>query len=159
MRHWEIFTQFDWMEPWWGIASVAASLSRDYEETGFAEYLTSVVDLDLGHADYPVIEVTFEAQVTETHTGKRREDHEAYLATASVYALPRVTLTASVEQTTEAETERDAWVFGDIRLKLEQDFEVTIGGGTERGGKKCSGGVCYTEPEFEVVRIRFSAFF
>jgi hypothetical protein len=159
LRHWEIFTQLDQMEPWWGVASVAASMSRGYQETGFAEYLTAVVDLDLRKASSQLAEVTFEAQVAEVQTGKKREDHEAYLATVSVYALPDVTLTASAERTTDGESERDTWGFGEIRIKLEQDFEVAVGGGTERGGKKCSGGVCYTEPEFEGVRIRFSTFF
>lgn len=44
-------------------------------------------------------------------------------------------------------------------MEVGRDFEVALGGGTERGGKKCNGGVCYTAPEFAGVRLRFSTFF
>ena len=42
---------------------------------------------------------------------------------------------------------------------LGEGLDVALGFGTERGGKKCSGGVCYTEPEFAGLRLRLTKSF
>jgi hypothetical protein len=76
-----------------------------------------------------------------------------------LYPRPELTFSVVWEATSQAGLDRDFWLFGDIRTAISGDFEVSLGGGTERGGKKCSGGICFTEPEFTGIRLRFLTHF
>jgi hypothetical protein len=77
----------------------------------------------------------------------------------AVYPKPTVTVSASTEVTTERGLDRDFWLFGEVRASVTDDIEVALGVGSEKGGKKCSGGICFTEPEFVGVRLRFITYF
>jgi hypothetical protein len=156
LAHWELFGQFDNSVPRWGISSVACSWSREYVSGKFTEYMTGVLDLEFDAGYLEVLEIELEAQGIEEPSG---ESFEAYLASIAVYPRAGLTVSAVCEATSERGLERDLWLFGEIRATVADDFEVSLGGGTERGGKKCSGGICLTEPEFTGIRLRLLTYF
>ncbi|MFH1312324.1 MAG: DUF6029 family protein [Candidatus Eisenbacteria bacterium] len=156
LGHWEIFGQVDQPLPGWGIRSFAGSWSREYLYGKFTENISCGLDLEISLPSQHVVEVGIEAQTIKEPS---LDSHENYMASAALYPWPSVTLAATGELTTEEGLERDKWLFGEARVSVGGDFEVSLGAGSERGGKKCSGGICYTEPEFAGVRLRFSAFF
>jgi hypothetical protein len=156
LAHWEMFGQVDHGMPDWGISSVAGSWSREYFLGRFTEYVTGVIDLVYEIGALNTVEIEFEAQWTEEPSG---ETFETYLTSIGLYPTPDLTLSLVGETTSQAGLDRDFWLFGDIRTTISGDFEVSLGGGTERGGKKCSGGICLTEPEFTGIRLRFLSYF
>jgi hypothetical protein len=156
LAHWEIFGQVDHVPASWGLSSLAGAWSREYVLGRFTEYMTGVIDLVYEAGSLSQIEVGLEAQRTEEPSG---ETFESYLASLEVYPGPDLTLSVVGEATTQVGLDRDFWVFGDIRARVSDDVEVSLGGGTERGGKKCSGGICFTEPEFAGVRVRLMTHF
>jgi hypothetical protein len=161
LEHWEIFGQVDQIELRWGIRSLAGSWSREYPEAGFTEHISLGLDLEYQVGSGQVVEIGLEGQATERFVRKDlpRPTHEDVLVTLTFYPWPGVTLAALGEATSSDIEARDFWISGEIRMEVAQDFEVALGGGTERGGKKCSGGICYTAPEFSGVRLRFSTYF
>ncbi len=70
---------------------------------------------------------------------------------------PYFTLSLIAEKTTEQYSERKLWtgIQGDIVFGR---YDISIFGGTRRGGKMCAGGVCVYKPEFEgleaIIQIR-----
>jgi hypothetical protein len=156
LKHWEVFGQVDQPVPRWGIRSFAGSWSREYLYDKFTEYMSVGLDLEVALPSEHIVEVGVEAQTIEEPS---LDSHENFMASVAFYPWESVTLAASAELTTEEDLERDKWLFGETRVSVGGDFEVSLGVGSERGGKKCSGGICYTEPEFAGVRLRFSAFF
>jgi hypothetical protein len=156
LSHWEIFGQWDNTVPLWGIAAVAGSWSREYTHGKFTEYVTGVIDFEFEAGALEVLEIELEAQSTEEPSADK---YESYYASMAVYPRPSVTVSASTEATTEKGLDRDFWLFGEVRASVTDDVEVALGGGSERGGKKCSGGICFTEPEFVGVRLRFITYF
>jgi hypothetical protein len=162
LRHWEMFGQVDWTPSDLLTASAAASWSREYqfvaeEATGkFDEHLSGALsgEFELGVAN--ALEVTLEAQATEDVFGA---SYQNYLASLALYLAADWTLIATTERTTSETEAREQWFMAEARRLISDDFEVSLSAGTERGGKKCTGGVCFDEPEFEGVRMRFTRFF
>jgi len=154
LSHWEIFGQWDNTVPLWGIAAVAGSWSREYTSGKFTEYIT--LDFEFEVDALEVLEIALEAQSIEEPS---EESFEDYYVGVAVYPRPTLTVSASSEITTEKNLDRDFWLFGEVRASVTDDVEVALGGGSERGGKKCSGGICFTEPEFVGVRLRFITYF
>ncbi len=156
LAHWEIFGQMDHSLPHWGVSSVAGSWSREYTLGRFTEYMTGAIDLAYDVGSVQTLEIELEVQRTEEPSG---EAFETYLTSIGLYPSPEIILSVVGEATTQAGLERDFWLFGDIRATLSDGIDVSLGGGTEKGGKKCSGGICFTEPEFTGIRLRFLTHF
>jgi hypothetical protein len=70
---------------------------------------------------------------------------------------PWLTLTGSLERTTDPAETSDNWfsVLAEVALAEHHDLQVSYG--SERGGWKCAGGVCFFEPEFEGLKLRWIA--
>jgi len=161
LRHWEMFGQVDWTA-----GEVTAYLggahSREYVFAGgeaagkFTERTTVGATLELGFASDQMIEMTAEGQETDDPDGKSYRD---YILSAAYYPGLDLTLIATAEKTTSHSSDRDSWFIAEVRKLVFDDFEVSLSAGTERGGKKCTGGVCFIEPEFEGVRLRFTRYF
>ena len=100
--------------------------------------------------------MTAEGQATDDPDGKSYED---YMLSAAYYPGLDLILIATAERTTAHVSGRDSWFVAEVRKLVSDDFEVSLSAGTERGGKKCTGGVCFIEPEFEGVKLRFTKFF
>jgi hypothetical protein len=150
--HWEIFGQVEDLTPRWGIASLAGAWSREYIAGKYTQYVTGALDLEYQLGIWEVLEAQFEAQAAEEPSG---ETHESFLLALTVYPHPKVTLSCTGETTSEDGLDRDSWFFGEVRGSVRDDLEVSLGAGSERGGKKCTGGICFEEPEFTGVRLRF----
>lgn len=156
LLHWEIFSQADhWFEGG-SSASLAGAWSREYELGKFIEHLTVGTEFILSPESGREIEFQFQAQQTEELTGDKHED---YLFSTTVYPSHGLTFATVIETSNDTTEERSIWMMTEVKKLLANDFEVSVSVGSERGGLKCSGGVCYQEPEFEGARIRLSAFF
>jgi hypothetical protein len=142
--------------------TIGASRSREYlyasgEATGkFTERTIAGASFEFEVTADQVIEATVEAQTTDEPDGTSYED---YIASVAYYPGLDLTLIATAERTTADSAERDSWFMAEVRKLLSDDFEVSLSAGTERGGKKCTGGVCFVEPAFEGARLRFTRFF
>jgi hypothetical protein len=158
LKHWEIFSQLEQVSPRRGLRSIAGSWSRvyDYEGGAFSESMGGAVELQVEPAPGRPVELVFEIQTVDESL---LEAYWNYLGSLTFYAGPNLTLSALAELTSQEPVDRDSWILAEIRMTLPDDLEVALGGGSERGDKKCSGGICYTEPEFEGLRLRFSKFF
>jgi hypothetical protein len=162
LRHWEMFGQFDWSVGSDATVSAGAARSREYLVAGgdaggkFTERMTGAATAEFGFAGSQVLELTVEGQQTEEPSG---ESHNDYILSTAYYPGLDVTLIATMERTTSKSESKNSWFMVEARKLLQDDLEVSLAAGTERGGKKCTGGVCYFEPEFEGVRCRFTKFF
>ena len=156
LLHWEIFTQVEQPMPRWGIKAFAGSWSREYLYGKFIEYKSCGLDLEVASTTLDAVEMGIEIQSIKELS---EETHENYLGSVTVYPWPSVTLAVLGESTTEKALEWRTWLFGEARVSVGGGVEVSLGAGKERGGRKCSGGVCYDEPEFTGVRLRFSGYF
>ncbi|MBD3347780.1 MAG: hypothetical protein GF400_01130 [Candidatus Eisenbacteria bacterium] len=156
LAHWEIFGTAEHYA--WDAVSgaVAWSWSREYELGVFTEHLTGAADFYLTTGEGNLVELTVEAQRTEEPGGF---SHSDYLGAWTFYPGSDVTLSCVLEATDDDSEKRDVWFMTEVRTLLMDDLEVSFSMGTERGGKKCSGGVCYFEPEFEGARVRLSKYF
>ena len=161
LRHWEMFGQLDWTVGE-ATAYLGGAHSREYVFAGgeaagkFTERTTVGATLELGFASDQMVEMTAEGQETDDPDGKSYRD---YILSAAYYPGYDLTLIATAEKTTSHSSDRDSWFIAEVRKLVFDDFEVSLSAGTERGGKKCTGGVCFIEPEFEGVRMRFTRFF
>lgn len=162
LRHWEMFAQLDWTLGSGATGSLAASRSREYlfaggEATGkFTERTIGAGSLEFTLPRDQVVEAMLEAQTSEDPDEKSYED---YIVSLAYYPGFDLTVIATVERTTLETADRDSWFMAEVRKLLSGDFEVSLSAGTERGGKKCTGGVCFVEPAFEGARLRFTRFF
>jgi hypothetical protein len=155
LSHWEIFGQIDYISSGRVSASSALSWSREYESGAYTEYFSAALDSDISLSEQ-VIEFTFETQHTEDPAGL---DYGDFLAAVAYYPRYYMTVVGQVEHTGRSGLGRDTWVFVDLRLTIAEGYEVALGGGAERGGKKCAGGICYNEPEFAGIKLRFLTYF
>ncbi|MCK4512648.1 hypothetical protein KAW64_12965 [bacterium] len=173
LRHWEMFGHATYDAGSNIALGAAASRSREYlfgEEGGvgkFTEHTTGVVEADLtfalGALGDQTVELTLEMQRTEDPALDTQDDYVAsvawYPGLDLIPGLEDLTVSGVYEKTTADWEERQNWVMLSVRKSFANDLEAEIAGGTERGGKKCAGGICRYEPEFEGVRFRLTKFF
>jgi hypothetical protein len=158
LAHWEMFGQ---TERAFGSTTVrlGGSWSREYEDTEYTKFTEHAigaadVDLELGSGD--MAEIGFEGQRVEDASGLTHED---YIGSVTFYPGIDFTFATVVETTTDEFAAKDVWLMVEVKKLLPDDLEIGVSVGSERGGKKCSGGVCYFEPEFEGARVRLTKFF
>lgn len=156
LSHWEIFSEAE--HTFWEALNggLGWSWSREYELGAFVEHVSGAADFYVTMADGRLVETSVEAQRVEEPTGA---EYENYLGTVTFYPGTELTFSTVLEATTDESEARDVWVMVEVRALLPEDIETTFSLGTERGGKKCSGGICYVEPEFEGARLRVSKYF
>lgn len=154
--HWEIYGELDHWFLDSAPGSVAWSWSREYVGQDFTERMIGALGWDVTVGRGRTVEIAVEGQRTDE---PGIDTYEDLLASVALYVSPAVTFVALGEGTNSEYTDDDSWLFAEARVLLADDLEVSIGCGTERGGTKCSGGICYTEPDFEGVRVRVSTFF
>jgi hypothetical protein len=59
----------------------------------------------------------------------------------------------TTEWTNEKNLERDRWLWADWNIRIGDRHQLSLGGGTVRGGQVCSGGVCRIVDPFEGGRL------
>ncbi len=156
LSHWEMFGKVEHSVSDVVDAGLGASWSREYIRGKFVERMIGGLDLDVALPSGDIVEMSFEGQLVDDPA---LGEHEDYIAALTFYPGTALTFSILVETTTDETADRDVWSTMQLRALVLDDTEVTLGVGTERGGKKCSGGVCYVEPEFEGARLRLSKFF
>jgi hypothetical protein len=156
LAHWEMFGEAERNFEGGGVLRAGASWSREYELGKFVEHRIGALDLDFALASGDAVEASVEGQSVEEPSGDAYED---YLASLTFYPKGDFTFSTVLETTTSEAEAKDLWLMIEVKKLFPDDLEAGLSFGTERGGKKCSGGVCYFEPEFEGVRLRLTRFF
>lgn len=159
LEHWEIFGHADHACLDWLRGSVAGSWSREYignEYGDFTEHISGAVEFVLEPEPGRPVELVLEGQRTNEFYGEERMD---YLVSFTSYPGDGMTFSVLAETTDDESLDRDVWTSLELRARIASDVEASFMMGTERGGKKCAGGVCYVEPEFEGFRVRLTSFF
>jgi len=152
LAHWEMFGYAEHAAGGLGTLGLEGSWSREYVLGKFTEFQTAMLETELGVAEDALpMEFGLGGQRVEEPSGAAFEN---YLASVAWYVHPAVSVSAVGETTTEEGLDREFWLFGEVGLAIRQGLDAWVGFGTERGGKKCSGGVCFTEPEFTGARVR-----
>ncbi len=121
----------------------------------------------VGEAAFEVDEsnsVTFQMEWAEVQTSSELTQafefserfHERIFA-VSWGRSPWLNLTVAREDTGEDDpTEtRDHWANIFAELAVASGHDVVLSYGSERGGWKCTGGVCFFEPEFEGIKVKW----
>jgi hypothetical protein len=100
-----------------------------------------------------------EAQASDELTNAFQEPHRftERIFSASWGRSPWLNLTFTYEDTDEGDpTEtRDDWANVVAEVAVADGHDVVLSWGSERGGWKCTGGVCFFEPEFEGAKIKW----
>ncbi|MBM3306823.1 MAG: hypothetical protein FJY74_00625 [Candidatus Eisenbacteria bacterium] len=156
LSHWEIFGELSHSLAASVSGAVAGSWSREYLLGKFTEHLIGAAEFDVELPAEQRAELGIEIGSTDDVTGSAYTD---YMGSLTWYARADLTVSAVFERSTADFEEREAWFSAELKKRLSDDVEVLFGAGTQRGGKKCAGGVCWFEPEFEGVRVRLSAYF
>jgi len=83
-----------------------------------------------------------------------------HYAAVTLGRAPYGSLTFSYENSTrESTTEGDQWLGGELALTIKNEHRLTIFYGQERGGLKCTSGVCRPVQPFEGFRIGYEGRF
>jgi len=165
LRHWEMYGYYvhDLSEN--ARFAIAGSWQREYLFQGddwtskYTEHLIGVGELEFIVGGTQTIEITLEGQRVEEPS---LETYNDYIAAAAWYPTLETTVIGTFETTTRdlVGAPRDSWLLLEVRrMILDYDLEVSLAGGTQRGGKVCTGGVCLFEPEFAGARLRFTKYF
>jgi len=156
LSHWEIYGEasHSFFESLSG--DVGGAWSREYLLGKFTEHVIGAADFALGLPAGQTVEIGLEAGWTDDVTGESYHDH---LASVTWYPGSDLTVSAVFEASTAEFEARDTWLIGEVKKRISEELEVALAAGSERGGKKCAGGVCWFEPEFEGVRLRLNSYF
>ncbi|MFN8177261.1 MAG: DUF6029 family protein [bacterium] len=140
----------------------AAADSRAHLGTQHEERITGLGE-DVMHLD-DVNSITLEGEWAEVKrfddTTFRFQDprrfHDRIFA-ISYGRSPWLDLTVTREDTDEGAATEPRSVWGNViaEINVADGHDVVLSYGSERGGWKCTGGVCFYEPEFEGMKIKW----
>jgi hypothetical protein len=138
----------------------------DLEGKGAIEANWERLEDNLKVENGPTVEMTYyiNPSVTVTVSGEREwnsewqgyRTYERWVEDTAVLSLelvPTVTVTTTFEHTTSPIETHKNWLFCQLGFHLTDGHEVSLAYGRQRGGLKCSSGVCRVEPEFEGARL------
>jgi hypothetical protein len=123
--------------------------------TGLGELVYEIDDtnsLSLG-VEWAEVQESDETTAAYTNPTEYRER----IVSLSWGRSPWLNLTTTWESSTDEEEADEDWVTVQAELVLNDSQDLTVSYGKERGGWKCSGGVCFFEPEFEGLKVRWVA--
>ena len=145
------------------IAAWNSQITAVYDEIEKASYLTipvnSTIPFEFGNV---YCSVEYQNAWKENYPEYSAEKVSFYnVATNfSVYLKPAISLGFSHEISNEPlEISEKHWIQGDFSMRLKDSYLMQISYGSERGGIKCSNGVCRVYPQFNGLRITFSGQF
>jgi len=138
-----------------------ANLGTVFEERigGFGELILEIDDTNSLTLDLEWSEVQESSRLTQSF--EFPNEYRERIFSASWGRSPWLNLTVSYEDTTEDDPEstRDDWLTVFAEIAVAEQHDVTVSFGSERGGWKCTGGVCFFEPEFEGLKVKWVARF
>jgi hypothetical protein len=90
-----------------------------------------------------------------------KKDFMNQLLSLSVSKSPDLSATVNYEWTTgeDEPTGKKAWLLGEVSYKLNTTNSVTVSYGTERGGIRCTNGICRYVRPFEGFRLTVNSKF
>lgn len=117
-------------------------------------YLSSLWSLD----------ITGETQQTQESNRNTQwysfpEEHRTNIALLTVSRAPSMSWGLTVEWTDDERESTRKWIWGEVSLQLGRSHQLILGGGRQRGGQICSGGVCKLVDPFEGGRIELLTHF
>ena len=145
---------------WYATEKLYAKVSLDYVNSVIYDNLNpsasekqriSTIPSEFRYAftkDY-TLKVNFENQFVYNSSMTTKKDFLNELLSLSISKSPDLSATVSYEWTTSDEepTGKKAWVLGEVSYKLNTTNSVTVSYGTERGGIRCTNGICrYVRP-------------
>jgi len=159
---WEWFGEgkTTWKEKLFFTAAAAESelkVGTLFEENlgGFGEIVYGIDDVSSVTGNVEWNEVRESDSLTQSF--QRPIDFSDRLFSLSYGRSPWLNLTGSYEKTTDPREAEQEWISGIAEIQVAQNHDVVLSYGKERGGWKCSGGVCFFEPEFEGLKLRWVA--
>lgn len=133
----------------------------DFEErlSGFGEVIVELDDINSVSVGVEWSEVQRSSEATASF--EFPEEFRERIVSASWGRSPWLNLTVSYEDSTEDDptTDKDSWVTLFAEIAVAENHDLTLSAGSERGGWKCTGGVCFYEPEFEGLKVKWVARF
>ena len=122
---------------------------------GFGELVFEVDDRNSLSAGVEWVEATESDESTAAFAYPR--EYRDRIFSLSYGRSPWVSLTVLYEDTTDENETADEWVMAQAEIVLGDSQDLIVSFGKERGGWKCSGGICFFEPEFEGLKVRWTA--
>jgi hypothetical protein len=110
--------------------------------------------------DY-TLKVIFENQWSHNTSHATTPDYTNQFAALSLSKSPELTLTVNTEFTTDKDepSGKKNWVSGEVSYKVTPTNILTASYGSERGGLKCTNGICRYVYPFNGFRLTFSSKF
>jgi hypothetical protein len=123
--------------------------------SGFGEVVVELDDANSLTAGVEWEEVQETDALTAAYEFPREYRNRIY--SLSYGRSPWLTLSLTHEDTTDETEAEDDWFVASAEIVLTESQDLTVSFGSERGGWKCTGGVCFFEPEFEGLKVRWVA--
>jgi hypothetical protein len=131
---------------------------REGEGRTFLEHITYGADYIAELGDRITVELLYETQATQqqdlaTVDYRYPLCYRDNIAALTVSATPRHSWSATVEWTDSPLEKDDTWIWVEWSIRFGTLGQLTLAGGSLRGGQLCSGGVCKLVDPFEGGRI------
>jgi len=157
---------------WYATDKLYAKVSYDYQSSVIYDNLSpdnseklrvSTIPTEFRYSftkDY-TLKLNFENQFVYNSNMTTKKDFLNELISLSVSRSPNLSATVSYEWTTSDEepTGKKAWILGEVSYKLNTTNSVTVSYGTERGGVRCTNGICRYVRPFEGFRLTINSKF
>ncbi len=110
--------------------------------------------------DY-TLKLIFENQWTHNTTHATTPDFTSQFIALSLSKSPELTLTMNTEFTSDEDdpTGKSHWVLGEVSYKITPTNNLTVSYGSEKGGLKCTSGICRYVYPFNGLRLTLSSKF
>jgi hypothetical protein len=158
---WEAFGQIE-MERFGGhwviYGAETEEKIREGEGRTFLEHITYGADYVAELGDRLAVELLYETQATQqqdlaTATYRHPLKYRDNIAAITLSAAPRHSWSATVEWTDSPLEKDDTWIWLEWNIRFGTLGQLTLAGGSLRGGQLCSGGVCKLVDPFEGGRV------
>lgn len=159
---------------WYATEKLYGKLAFDYQKSVTYDNLNPAASEKLKAITMPTefrytfikdytLKLNFEQQFVKFYTdsGLRDNDFINQLIMLSLSKSPDLSATLSYEWTTNEEepTGKKNWILGEVSYKINEGNTVTVSYGTERGGVRCTNGICRYVRPFEGFRLTINSKF
>jgi hypothetical protein len=110
--------------------------------------------------DY-TLKLIFENQWSHNNSHATTPDYNSQLVSLSLSKSPELTMTVNTEFTSDNDdpTGKSNWVLGEVSYKVTPTNILTVSYGSEKGGLKCTNGICRFVYPFNGLRLTLSSKF
>jgi hypothetical protein len=157
---------------WYASDKLYAKVAYDYQNSVIYDYLspsnsekqkinTIPSEFRYTFTKNYTLKVGFENQFIFNSAMTTKKDFMNQLLSLSVSKSPDLSATVNYEWTTSEDepTGKKAWLLGEVSYKLNTTNSVTVSYGTERGGIRCTNGICRYVRPFEGLRLTVNSKF